>query len=100
MDLLEEQELRGEINRAAVYSNIPGDRERQRSLFQAAEKCERKPRKNHLVTSTAYLEDWEFLARMDYARGWATPMVTRLRREREKLEAKAAKAGSRSGTRR
>lgn len=94
IDMVDEIALRGEKNRLAVYSNIPGGRERQRSLFEAAERFEPSPKINQLLASTADLEHLMILKRMAIAcPGDMAGMVRRLGEARERVEREAEQKG-------
>lgn len=92
LDMLDEQDLRNEKNRLAIFSNIPGGLTRQRSLFEAAERYESLPRTHQLMASTASVEGFVMFERMGRAPGWLRAMTRRLREKRDELERKAAKA--------
>lgn len=92
LDMLDEQDLRNEKNRLAIFSNIPGGLTRQRSLFEAAERYESLPRTHQLMASTASVEGFVMFERMGTAPGWLRAMTRRLREKRDELERKAAKA--------
>ncbi|TPG42465.1 hypothetical protein EAH79_00770 [Sphingomonas koreensis] len=89
-DMLDELAERSFQNSVAVFSNIPGGRERQRSLFEAAERCERTPKVNYLTASTADLDLWRTLAAHADAEGWLRGAAAALAGKRTALE-KAAK---------
>lgn len=92
LDMLDEQDLRNEKNRLAIFSNIPGGLTRQRSLFEAAERYESSPRTHQLMASAASVEGFVMFERMGRAPGWLRAMTRRLREKRDELERKAAKA--------
>jgi len=91
IDLLDAQDLRAETNRLAMFTNIPGDRGRQRSLFEAAERYESSPRTHYLTASTAQVDGFRMFERMGIAPDWLRAMGRRLRDGRDELEEKAAK---------
>lgn len=93
IDLLDAQDLRAETNRLAMFTNIPGDRGRQRSLFEAAERYESSPRTHYLTASTAQVDGFRMFERMGIAPDWLRAMSRRLRDGRDELKEKAAKAG-------
>ncbi|MCT8003190.1 MobA/MobL family protein [Sphingomonas sanguinis] len=91
IDLLDAQDLRAETNRLAMFTNIPGDRGRQRSLFEAAERSESSPRTHYLMASTAQVDGFRIFERMGIAPDWLRAMSRRLRDGRDELKEKAAK---------
>lgn len=93
IDLLDAQDLRAETNWLAMFTNIPGDRGRQRSLFEAAERYESSPRTHYLTASTAQLDGFTMFERMGVAPDWLRAMSRRLRDGRDALKKKAAEAG-------
>ena len=93
IDLLDAQDLRAETNRLAMFTNIPGDRSRQRSLFEAAERYESSPRTHYLTASTAQVDGFRMFERMGIAPDWLRAMSRRLRDGRDELKEKAAKTG-------
>lgn len=93
IDAIEEQEVRAEANMLATFTNIPGDRGRQRSLFEAAERYESSPRMHYLTASTAQVDGYTMFERMGIAPDWLRAMSRRLRDKRDELKEKAAEAG-------
>lgn len=94
IDMLDEAELRNEQNRLALFSNIDGGLTRQRSLFEAAERCARKPRRHELVASTQMLPAFEAIhEHVDDAPGSMADMIRRLRESHQRAEEKATKTG-------
>lgn len=93
IDLADEPAIRAQLNAISIYSNIPGDRERQRSLFVAAERCEREPKQHHLTLSTANLDGIELIARFATTPDWVRSMRRKLREAKRKAEAVAARTG-------
>lgn len=89
MDALDERDLRDHKNALRNYSNIDGGRGRQRSLFDAAERCEQKPRIHELVASTDQFETWDYVARLGDTPGWFRIARDKLRAAKAKAEAKA-----------
>jgi hypothetical protein len=62
IDMIDEQVIRGGMNARAIVSNIAGSPDRQRSLFIAAEQCERTPKLHHLTASTADVKRYDRVA--------------------------------------
>ncbi len=93
IDMLDMDEDRKLQNDLAVVSNIPGGRERERSLFEAAERCERQATGGTLRVSTQYADEWMWLAAQDDAPGWARKAAMTLRQKRISLEKKARAGG-------
>lgn len=78
MDILDfEDEHRAE-NVLAVLSNIGVTRQRQRSLFEAAERCERQARGGTLTVSTRQAEAWRTAAAEPKAPSWVKEASRRL----------------------
>ncbi|MDR6113176.1 MULTISPECIES: MobA/MobL family protein [unclassified Sphingomonas] len=94
IDAIEEQEVRAEANGLATFTNIPGDRGRQRTLFEAAERYESSPRTHYLTASTAQVDGYTMFERMGIAPDWLRAMSRRLRDGRDALKKKAAEAGT------
>ncbi|MEH3041333.1 MAG: hypothetical protein PGN21_14875 [Sphingomonas paucimobilis] len=93
IDMLEMDEDRRLQNHLAIISNIPGGRERERSLFEAAERCERQAKVGTLQVSTQYADDWRLLAVRANAPGWVRKAAMELREKRRAQEKKAAAKG-------
>ncbi len=91
IDMLDMDEDRRLQNHLAIISNIPGGRERERSLFEAAERCERQAKGGTLQVSTQYADDWMLLATRYDAPGWVRKAAVTLQRKRlaQETEAKA-----------
>lgn len=60
LDMLDEQEMRGDLNQLACYTNIPGGWDRARSLFEAAERAAPPPKSHLLQASTAQVTSFEY----------------------------------------
>lgn len=94
IDMLDEAELRNEQNRLALFSNIDGGLARQRSLFEASERCARKPRRHELLASTQMLPAFEAIhEHVDDVPGSMADMIRRLRESHQRAEEKATKTG-------
>ena len=92
IDMLDMDEDRRLQNQLAITSNIPGGRERERSLFDAAERCERQAKGGALQVSTQHSDDWMLLANRQDAPAWVRKAALTLRQKRlaqaKKSEAK------------
>lgn len=78
MDILDfEEKHRAECVLAAL-SNIGVTRQRQRSLFEAAERCERQARGGTLTVSTRHAEAWRTAAADPNAPSWIREASRRL----------------------
>lgn len=93
LDMLDEQDLRNEKNRLAIFSNIPGGLTRQRSLFEAAERYESSPRTHYFSASTMEADHFAFILKLGGAPDWFRAMAIRLRAERVALEQDAIARG-------
>lgn len=93
IDMLDMDEDRRLQNHLAIISNIPGGRERERSLFEAAERCERQAKGGTLQVSTQYADDWMLLATRQDAPGWVRKAAVTLQQKRLAQEAKAKAEG-------
>lgn len=93
VDVLDTEADRRLQNSLATFSNIPGGRERERSLFRAAERCEREPKINYLTASSADAEYWFRLANREGAPAWVRKASKTLMAERLKVDERAAKSG-------
>lgn len=93
IDMIDEQEIRAGMNARAIYSNIPGSPERQRSLFVAAEQCESTPRVHHLTASTADVAKYDWVAGLANSPPSLRDMSRRLKAARRQAEAEAAAKG-------
>ena len=93
IDMIDEQVIRAGMNARAIVSNIPGSPERQRSLFVAAERCEREPRVHHLTASTANVAVYDRVAGFASSPAWLRDMSARLKVARREGEAEAAARG-------
>lgn len=93
IDLLDMDEDRRLQNHLAIISNIPGGRTRERSLFEAAERCERQAKGGTLQVSTHYADDWMLLATRQDAPGWVRKAAVTLQQKRLAQEAKAKATG-------
>jgi len=93
IDMIDEQVIRGGMNARAIVSNIPGSPERQRSLFVAAERCERTPKLHHLTASTADVGRYDRVAGFATSPSWLRDMSRRLKAARREAEAEAAAKG-------
>ncbi|MBX3564386.1 MAG: MobA/MobL family protein [Sphingomonas sp.] len=78
MDLLDFEEEHRAQNVLAVLSNIGVTRQRQRSLFEAAERCERQARSGTLTVSTKHAEAWRTAAAEPNAPSWIKDASRRL----------------------
>ncbi|OBX19495.1 hypothetical protein A9995_07020 [Erythrobacter sp. QSSC1-22B] len=83
VDMLDEQVVRAEQNALAYFTNIPGDVARQRSLFEAAERIDAKPKTFYLKASTAKLAYLKQLAVQRDAPDWFFPMLEQLRKAKQ-----------------
>ena len=93
VDLAEEHEERWCKNALAIYSNIPGGPERQRSLFAAAEATEQTPKKHYLELSTAHLGQMAWIASLATCPSWLRDMEWRLQKEQAAIQTRAEAAG-------
>ncbi len=93
IDMIDEQVIRGGMNARAIVSNIAGSPDRQRSLFIAAEQCERTPKLHHLTASTADVKRYDRVAGFATSPDWLRDMSRRLKAARREAEAKAAAKG-------
>lgn len=93
IDMLDMDEDRRLQNHLAIISNIPGGRERERSLFEAAELCERQAKGGTLQVSTRYADDWMLLATQKGAPGWVRKAAVTLQQRRLAQETKAKAKG-------
>lgn len=78
MDILDFEEAHRTENILAVISNIGVTRERQRSLFAAAERCERQARGGSLTVSTKHAALWRVAAAEPDAPKWVEEASRRL----------------------
>jgi hypothetical protein len=92
LDMLDEQEMRSELNQLSCYTNIPGGWDRVRSLFEAAERAAPPPKSHLLQASTAQLADFEGQLRFGVP-AWFREMTRRLRAEADKVEQDADERG-------
>lgn len=92
LDMLDEQEMRSELNQLSCYTNIPGGWDRARSLFEAAERAAPPPTSHLLQASTAQLADFEGQLRFGVS-AWFREMTRRLRAEAAKVEQDADERG-------
>ncbi|HEX8413639.1 MAG TPA: hypothetical protein VF637_07100, partial [Sphingomicrobium sp.] len=93
IDMFDMNEDRRLQNDLAIVSNIPGGRERERSLFEAAERCERQAKGGTLQVSTQYVDEWTWLAAQKDAPGWVRKAAMTLRQKRISLEKRAKADG-------
>ncbi|MDR6150295.1 hypothetical protein QE358_002173 [Sphingomonas sp. SORGH_AS742] len=93
IDMLDMDEDRRLQNHLAIISNIPGGRTRERSLFEAAERCERQAKGGTLQVSTHYADDWMLLATRQDAPGWVRKAAVTLQQKRLAQEEKAKATG-------
>jgi len=93
IDMIDEQVIRGGMNARAIVSNIAGSPDRQRSLFIAAEQCERTPKLHHLTASTADVKRYDRVAGFATSPDWLRDMSRRLKAARREAEAEAAAKG-------
>ena len=93
IDMLDEPVIRANLNEQAYWSNIEGDVGRHRSLFEAAEATEVKPKTYSLVASTADVDALARAARREDTPDWFRQAATRLAEERERARQRAVKAG-------
>jgi hypothetical protein len=93
IDMLDMDEDRRLQNHLAIISNIPGGRERERSLFEAAERCERQAKGGTLQVSTQYADDWMLLATRQDAPGWVRKAAVTLQQKRLAQGTKAKAKG-------
>lgn len=84
VDLVDAETDRRLENRLAVVSNIPGGLERQRSLFEAAERCERSAHGGKLIASTKDVGAWVQAAARPGAPAWVETAANSLLTERKK----------------
>lgn len=93
IDMVDMDEDRRLQNDLAIISNIPGGRERERSLFEAAERCERQAKGGTLQVSTQYADDWMLLLTRQDAPGWVRKAAMTLHQKRLGQEKKAKGKG-------
>jgi hypothetical protein len=93
IDMLDMEEDRQLQNHLAIISNIPGGRERERSLFEAAERCERQAKGGTLQVSIQYADDWMLLATQADAPGWVRKAAMTLHQKRVAQKKKAKTDG-------
>jgi hypothetical protein len=93
IDMLDMDEDRRQQNDLAIISNIPGGRERERSLFEAAERCERQTKIGTLHVSTRHADDWMLLATRQDAPAWVREAALTLRQKRRAQANKAEAKG-------
>ena len=93
IDMIDEQVIRAGMNARAIFSNIAGSPERQRSLFVAAERCERTPKLHHLTASTADVGRYDRVAGFATSPSWLRDMSRKLKAARREAEAEAAAEG-------
>lgn len=91
MDILDFEEKHRVENVLAVLSNIGVTRQRQRSLFEAAERCERQARGGTLNVSTKHAEAWRTAAAEPKAPSW----IKSASRQLDVVEAKLVLAAAR-----
>lgn len=94
IDMVDMDEDRRLQNDLAIISNIPGGRERERSLFEAAERCERQAKGGTLQVSTQYADDWMLLLTRQDAPGWVRMAAMTLHQKRLGQEKKAKGKGT------
>lgn len=78
MDILDFEEEHRAENVLAVASNVGVTRQRQRSLFEAAERCERQAHGGTLTVSTRHAEAWRTAAAEPNAPPWVKDASRRL----------------------
>lgn len=93
LDMLDEQEMRADLNRLACYTNIPGGWDRARSLFEAAERAAPPPKSHLLQASTAQVTSFEYQLKFGGAPTWFREMTRRLQAEADKVEQDADERG-------
>ena len=92
IDMLQMDEDRRLQNQLAIISNILGGRDRERSLFEAAERCERQAKGGTLQVSTQYADDWMLATRQDVP-GWVRKAAMTLHHKRLAQQKKAKAEG-------
>lgn len=91
VDMLDFEAAHREENALAVCSNIGATAERQRSLFEAAERCEREAKGGTLTTSTEHAAAWVTAAREPDAPAWVMEASRLLQTALAEVEVTAAK---------
>lgn len=92
IDIIDAESDRRLENNLAIVSNIPGGRARQRSLFEAAERCERAAKGGKLIASTKDADAWIQAAVDVGAPDWVVSAGLQMIKEKLKLE-RGAKLG-------
>lgn len=93
IDMLDEPIIRANLNEQAYWSNIEGDVGRHRSLFEAAEAAETKPKTYSLVASTADVDALDRAACCEDAPNWLRQAAEQLADERERARQRVDRAG-------
>ncbi|PXA93344.1 hypothetical protein DMC47_22265 [Nostoc sp. 3335mG] len=93
LDMLDEQEMRADLNQLACYTNIPGGWDRARSLFEAAERAAPPPKSHLLQASTAQVTSFEYQLKFGGAPIWFREMTRRLQAEAAEVEREAIERG-------
>jgi hypothetical protein len=93
LDMLDEQEMRAELNRLACYTNIPGGWDRARSLFEAAERAAPPPKSHLLQASTAQVTSFGYQLKFGGAPTWFREMTRRLQAEAAEVDREAIEHG-------
>ena len=91
--MVDEPHMRARLNELSIYSNIEGGIERQRSLFEAAERIEPKPKTFELLSSTADLAELSELAQDLDTSHFFHEMLDKLERTTAEAERRAARKG-------
>lgn len=91
VDLLDFEADHREENALAVISNIGVTAARQRSLFEAAERCERTAKSGTLIASTEHAAAWAEAAGEPDAPAWVGPAARLLATAIAEIDATAAK---------
>lgn len=89
IDILDFEADHRDRNALAVLSNISVHPERQRSLFEAAERCERVAYRGTLKVSTEHAEVWTKIAAAPGVPAWVERAASLLQLARESSVAKA-----------
>ncbi len=93
LDMLDEQEMRADLNQLACYTNIPGGWDRARNLFEAAERAAPPPKSHLLQASTAQVTSFEYQLKFGGAPTWFREMTRRLQAEAAEVEREAIERG-------
>jgi hypothetical protein len=92
-DILDMEDERKLQNDLAIFSNIPGGRARERSLFDAAERCERQAKGGVLTVSTEHADEWMAMTMKSGSPPWVRAAAFKLRKERQRRAKLASQKG-------